>query len=147
MWDLKVSGSRPAAFRMLRQRQGERRIPHLALPGRPVAAMVAFSLFACPLLRRLAGRPPRKARYLRARLAAIPEDAQKSQRFFPVHLRFDGSGWEAIPTRDASLYGLSAAIGAHGFALLGHASDEAAADRLVRILMPPWQEMLEHDAY
>ena len=146
MWDLKVSGSRPAAFRMLRQDSAERVIAHLALPGRPVAAMLAFALFACPLLRRLSGRPPRKAQYLRARLAAMPEGAHKSQRFFPVRLRYRESAWEAVPTGDASLYGLAAAIGAHGFALLGQARVRPEGWRLVRVLLPPWQEMIGRDA-
>lgn len=146
MWNLKVRGSRPATFRLLRRPLGDRLIPHLALPGRPVAAMVAFSLFACPLLRRLSARPPRKARYLWARLAAIPQELQKSQRFLPVRLRFRESGWEAVPTGDASLYGLAAAIGAHGFALLGQASDEPAAGQLAQVLIPPWQEMVEDEA-
>ena len=146
MWNLKVRGRRPATFRMLRKRLGDRLIPHLALPGRPVAAMVAFSLFAFPLLQRLSGRPQRKAQYRRARLAAIPESVQKSQRFFPVRLRYRESRWEAVPTGDASLYGLAAAIGAHGFALLGQSRDEPAAGRLVRVLVPPWQEIVRYDA-
>jgi len=145
MWNLKVRGSRPATFRMLRAHPGGRLVPHLALPGRPVAAMVAFSLFAWPLLRRLSGRAPRKIHYLRARLAAMPEGEHKSQRFFPVYLRHRKSGWEAVPTGDASLYGLAAAIGAHGFALLGQARVEAT-ERLVRVLLPPWQETISHDA-
>ena len=146
MWDLKVRGSRPATFRLLRQPSGDRLIPHLALPGRPVAAMVAFSLFADPLLRHLSARRPRKARYLSARLAAIPQEIQKSQRFLPVRLRRCESGWEAVPTGDASLYGLAAAIGAHGFALLGQGSDEPAVGQPAQVLIPPWQEVVEGEA-
>lgn len=141
MWNMKVRGSRPATFRLLRDKPGHRVIPHLALPGRPVAAMVAFSLFAYPLLRRLSGHPPLGARYISARLVVAPGNASSRQRFFPVSLRYGAGGWEATPTGDAALYGLAAAVGAHGFAILGHDGDEPEVGQLTRVLLPPWRPL------
>jgi len=61
----------------------------------------------------------------------MPDDAHKSQRFFPVRLRYRDSAWEAVPTGDASLYGLAAAIGAHSAAVtrLAVRAARAGADR------------------
>lgn len=138
LWDLKGQSGRPTTFRLLRQTTGDRLVPHLALPGRPVAAMVAFSLFAYPLLRQLMGLPLRQARYQWARLTAFPESDRKAQRHLPVRLRAHGEDWEAVPTGDSSLYGLAAAVGAHGFALIEQSQVDAAGTRRVRVLIPPW---------
>ena len=40
LWDVPVRGSKPAAFRLLREATTDRLVPHLALPGRPIGAMV-----------------------------------------------------------------------------------------------------------
>jgi len=146
LWNLKVRGSRPAAFRVLHSAVGDRLVPHLALPGRPVAAIVAFLLFAYPLLRHLSARPRRTASCIAARLAAIPPDFGQAQRFLPVSLRRSGGGWEAVPTGDASLYGLAAAVGAHGFALVGPEFAEAAEGREVQVVIPPWHDRVMHEA-
>ena len=142
--DVKVRGSRPASFRLLRR--DDRLVPHLALPGRPVAATIAFCLLAWPLLRHLSARPPQRAASVRARLGAIPPGVRTFQRFLPVRLRRCGREWEAVPTRDASLYGLAAAVGAHGFALVGQEHGEVAAGRLVQVVVPPWLDTVAHDA-
>ena len=142
MRNVKVKGSRQPTFRLLRDHSGGRVIPHLALPGRSAAAIVAFSLFAYPLIRRLSGRPARKTQVRRARLVVVPESVHKSQRFFPVRLRRGKSGWEAVPTGDASLYGLAAAIAADGFVLLGQTHDEPVSGQRVSVLLLPWREAL-----
>ena len=46
---------KPLAFGAFRS--GERRIPHLGLPGNPVSSMVTFELFGRPAIQRMMGQP------------------------------------------------------------------------------------------
>jgi molybdopterin molybdotransferase len=52
-WQVAIKPGKPLAFGRLRQ--GETYIPLLGLPGNPVAAMVAFEVFARPAIQKLAG--------------------------------------------------------------------------------------------
>jgi len=142
LWDMKVRGSRPAMFRVLLDESAARAVPHLALPGRPIAAMVGFSLFGEPLLQRLAGASDPRARYLAARLVECPAPPGSRPRFFAVRLHRDHDGWHATPTGDASLYGLAAAAGADGFAMAAEdGRDPPAAGGVMRVLLPPWRSL------
>lgn len=138
LWDMKTGGSRPVAFRVLSRGSGGGLVPHLALSGRPIAASVAFALFGHSLIRHLAGLSRQLPRYAFARLrrAGLPD--LSSQRFLPVRLDSTAGELVAIPTGDPSLYGLKAALGAHGFALLPRANEKADANDPVRVLLSPW---------
>ena len=138
LWNTPVRGSKPAAFRLLRQPATGRLVPHLALPGRPIAAMVAFTLFAYPLLRRLSGRPPKRAHYRWARLAGDVAGTPGRHRYIPVRLERDGKRWDAVPTGEGLLYGLAATAETDGFAVLGRRDGALAEGRRVRVLLPPW---------
>jgi molybdopterin molybdotransferase len=138
LWKTPVRGSKPAAFRLLRQPTTGRLVPHLALPGRPIAAMVAFILFAYPLLRRLSGLPPSRPRYRWARLAAEIHGVPGRHRYVPVRLERRGKGWEAAPGGETALYGLAATAGSDGFAVLGRRTGGLGKGHRVRILLPPW---------
>lgn len=133
MWDRSSRGSRPVSFRMLRTARGPD-IPHLALPGRPVAAVVAFTLFGLPLLRRLAGYAELPPRYC---LATFADAVSTTQRFVPVKLERREDGVWAKAKSNFSLYGLCAAIDADGFALMPRPGEECSRNT-VRVLLPPW---------
>ncbi len=139
LWNARVRGSKPAAFRLLREVSTGRLVPHLALPGRPIAAMVGFILFAYPLLRRLAGLPPEEVRYRTARLAAGIDGRAGHHRYVPVRLERCSSGWEALPGGESSLYGLAATAGTDGFAVVGRRTGELAKGHRVRVILPPWR--------
>lgn len=140
MWQRRSSGSRPLSYRLLRRDEHGTQVPHLALAGRPIAASVAFALFAHPLLRHLAGHAVQLPRYVQARLVNLPPAARRVQRFVPVRLQSGAQELQALPTADATLYGLTAALGAHGFALLARGDDaEQDPEPLLRVLIAPWQ--------
>jgi molybdopterin molybdotransferase len=56
------------------------------LPGNPVSTMVTFELFARPALEALAGMPPRKLRFLSARLKSEIKTKTGLKRFLPAIL-------------------------------------------------------------
>lgn len=56
------------------------------LPGNPVSTMVTFELFARPVLEALAGMPPRKLTFLKARLKSEVKTKTGLRRFLPAVL-------------------------------------------------------------
>jgi len=139
LWNARVQGSKPAAFRLLREASSEHLVPHLALPGRPIAAMVGFILFAYPLLRHLAGLPPHEVRYRWARLAAGIDGTAGHHRYVPVRLERCSKGWEALPGGGSALYGLAATAGTDGFAVVGRRTGGLTKGHRVRVVVPPWR--------
>ncbi|MBA3533242.1 MAG: molybdopterin molybdotransferase MoeA [Ardenticatenales bacterium] len=55
-WQVAIKPGKPLAFGLLNHES--RRVPLLGLPGNPVAAMVAFHVFAQPAIRLMGGRVP-----------------------------------------------------------------------------------------
>ncbi|MCY4640355.1 MAG: molybdopterin molybdotransferase MoeA [Chloroflexi bacterium] len=57
-WTVRMRPGKPLAFGSFRQRHagGERRVPHLGLPGNPVSAMMTFELFGRAVLYTMLGR-------------------------------------------------------------------------------------------
>ncbi len=135
LWSMPVRGSKPAAFRLLQRPADGRPVPHLALPGRPIAAAVAFELFAQPLLRQLRGLPPGPPRFVWARLARGISGTPGKHRYVPVRLRRSGRSWLAHPTGEEAPYGLAGIVGADGFAVLGRRVGEVSAGRRVQVLI------------
>lgn len=54
LWTVNMRPGKPLAFGWLRA--GERRVPHLGLPGNPVSSMIGFELFGRPAVYKMAGR-------------------------------------------------------------------------------------------
>lgn len=74
-WQVAIKPGKPLAFGTLRAEWGD--VPLLGLPGNPVAAFVAFDVFARPAIRKMAGLRPLFRRRYRARLQ---EDVTNSGR-------------------------------------------------------------------
>lgn len=53
-WQVKMKPGKPLAFGMLNT--GDRKIPHIGLPGNPVSAMVAFEQFGRPAILKMLGK-------------------------------------------------------------------------------------------
>ena len=69
-WQVAIKPGKPLAFGLLNHtRNGEvAHVPLIGLPGNPVAAMVAFEVFARPAILKLAGQETLEKNKLRARL-------------------------------------------------------------------------------
>jgi molybdopterin molybdotransferase len=67
-WQVNIKPGKPLAFGMLQPRPEVRPIPLIGLPGNPVAAMVAFELFARPAILKLGGDQALEKKTIRAKL-------------------------------------------------------------------------------
>ncbi len=53
-WTVRMKPGKPLAFGLFRH--GERRVPHLGLPGNPVSSMITFAVFGRPAVLKMMGR-------------------------------------------------------------------------------------------
>ncbi len=67
-WTVRMKPGKPLAFGAFAS--GERRVPHIGLPGNPVSSMLTFELFGRPALFKMMG----KTRWQRPTVRAISED-------------------------------------------------------------------------
>jgi molybdopterin molybdotransferase len=67
-WTVRMRPGKPLAFGAFAS--GERRVPHIGLPGNPVSSMITFELFGRPALLKMMG----KSRWQRPTIRAISED-------------------------------------------------------------------------
>jgi molybdopterin molybdotransferase len=87
------------------------------LPGNPVSAMVAFTLFARPALAALQGADPRAPRVSAALDESVARHPAREQAV-RVRLRAGRDGWHAMPTGAQGSHMLSSMLGADGLALV-----------------------------
>jgi len=69
-WTVRMKPGKPLAFGAFRS--GDRRVPHIGLPGNPVSSMVTFELFGRPAIFKMMGRPPSAAQ--RPTVHAVAEE-------------------------------------------------------------------------
>ncbi|HZP25724.1 MAG TPA: gephyrin-like molybdotransferase Glp [Dehalococcoidia bacterium] len=67
-WTVAMKPGKPLAFGCFYD--GERRIPHIGLPGNPVSSMVAFEMFGRPAMLKMMG----KTNWERPRIKAVADD-------------------------------------------------------------------------
>ncbi len=139
LWNTPLRGSKPVALRLLREAGTQRLVPHLALPGRPIAATVAFILFAYPLLRHLSGFPAIAPAYVSARITMPIAGTAGHHRYIPTRLERRGKALHAVPQPESTLYGLAATAASHGFIVVGRRTGALSPGHRVRVLLPPWR--------
>ena len=98
-WQVGIKPGKPLAFGMLTHNR--RRIPLIGLPGNPVAAMVAFEVFARPAILKLAGQLSWEKTTL---TAILDEDVTNSGRrhYMRAYLYPDAEGYR-VTTRDSGV--------------------------------------------
>jgi molybdopterin molybdotransferase len=88
-WTVRMRPGKPLAFGTFPS--GDRRVPHIGLPGNPVSSMVSFELFGRPALYKMLGRTG----WERPRVKAICDEAIDNKalmRFFPRVLLSERDG-------------------------------------------------------
>lgn len=88
---VRIQPARPLAFGAFRG-PGGRDVPHLGLPGNPVAVMVAFELFARPAINLMMGKPPLDRRTVQATLDDPIRNRDARRVFARVVVYRDGAG-------------------------------------------------------
>ncbi|HXW00515.1 MAG TPA: gephyrin-like molybdotransferase Glp [Anaerolineae bacterium] len=90
-WQVAIKPGKPLAFGELRSRAEAGSVPLIGLPGNPVAAMVAFEVFARPAILKLAGQRSYKKPALQARLdEEVTNSGRRHYMRAFVHLDPDG---------------------------------------------------------
>lgn len=135
-WNNNGPGSRAQRARILTD--GNRFIPHLGLPGRPLAVVVSFYLFAYPMLRKLAGHNEINARICETRYLSKDQTAPR-QPFKPVTLTLDGGDLISAPISDRLSDSFAALLRADGIALFPTQKDSSDTDSTVPVLLMPWR--------
>ena len=84
-WTVRMKPGKPLAFGAFRS--GERRIPHLGLPGNPVSSMVTFELFGRPAIQRMMGLPIKPRPWSRPSLTHASPTSTTRAVLRPLHPR------------------------------------------------------------
>ncbi|MDM8529911.1 molybdopterin molybdotransferase MoeA [Anaerolineales bacterium HSG25] len=132
-WQVGIKPGKPLAFGYL-----EGGVPLLGLPGNPVAAMVAFEVFARPALLKLAGLSNWQPRTLQATLA---EDVTNSGRrhYMRAVVTETKAGYQ-VSTRDSGVRVqgsgiLTSMVWANGLVVVPESVTHLAAGELVTVWM------------
>lgn len=134
-WQVAIKPGRPMAFGQL-GRTGHT-IPLIGLPGNPVAAMVAFHVFAAPAIRQMAGRTPLHPT-LRATLAEAVTNRGARQHYMRAQTWQDEAGAWRVTTRssDVQVQGagiLTSMVWANCFAIVPEGTTQLNAGSEVAI--------------
>jgi molybdopterin molybdotransferase len=138
LWTVCMKPGKPSAFGVIRK--GEKKVPHLGLPGNPVSSMVTFEQFARPAILKMMGKnhlakPSVQAimendvintdgRRLFARVIVTTRDGQ-------YHARLTGPQGSGILTSMAK---------ANGLAIIPENTEGVKAGDLVQVQMLDWRE-------
>lgn len=135
-WTVNMRPGKPLAFGEFRS--GERRIPHIGLPGNPVSAVIAFEVFGRPAIQRMLGKAltPRPRAHA---VAAEPIGMVDGRRFYArCLLRREGDRLVASLAGSQSSGALSSLARANALAVVPEGSpDVQAGDTVDVILLQP----------
>jgi molybdopterin molybdotransferase len=136
-WQVAIKPGKPLAFGSLG------RVPLLGLPGNPVAAMVAFEVFARPAILKLGGHSRWEKPAVRA---AVDEDVHNSGRrhFMRARVRRAADGYH-VTTRGSGVQVqgsgiLSSLVWANGLVVVPEEVTFIQAGSLVDVWMLDWPE-------
>lgn len=134
-WQVAIKPGRPLAFGQL-ERNGHT-VPIIGLPGNPVAAMVAFHVFAAPAIRQMAGLPP----FVTASRAILNEEVTNRgarRHYMRARAWQETSGQWRVTTRGSGIQVqgagiLTSMVWANCFAIVPEGSTELSAGDEVAI--------------
>ena len=98
-WQVAIKPGKPLAFGLLQHQSTS--VPLIGLPGNPVAAMVAFEVFARPAILKLSGQPTWEQKTVQA---TLDEDVTNSGRrhYMRAFLYADEAGYR-VTTRGSGV--------------------------------------------
>lgn len=127
-WQVRMKPGRPVAFGTV----GD--TPILALPGNPVAAFVAFHLFARPALARMLGQTPEIPATIPVRLIHPVEIRGDQQTYLRARLRATTTGWEADTTLDQGTGNIVSLAAAHALVVIPEGTTAMSAGEIVQAI-------------
>lgn len=138
LWTICMKPGKPSAFGVIRN--GEKKVPHLGLPGNPVSSMVAFEQFARPVILKMMG----KRNLVKPSIQAIIEDDVKNtdgRRIFArVIVTKRGGQYHARLTGPQGSGILTSMAKANGLAIIPESTKGVKAGNIVEVQMLDWSE-------
>ena len=114
---------------------GPEEVPIVCLPGDPVAAQVAFEMFARPLIQRLAGAEPVFRPSVRANLTEPVSSPSGLREFRPVRVAERRGGGYTVAPLGTSSYTLTGLAEATGLMTIGENATRVPAGSTVDVLL------------
>ncbi|NQW16967.1 MAG: molybdopterin molybdotransferase MoeA [Chloroflexi bacterium] len=139
---VRIKPARPLAFGAL---TGEGRdIPHIGLPGNPVAVVVAFEVFARPAILAMSGHTSLEKSTIQATLDDPIRNPDHRRVFARVQVYADvkTGGYRAKLSGSQGSGVLTAAAAANGFAICPEDSDGLVSGDTATVQMLDWPEQL-----
>lgn len=128
-WQVRMRPGRPLAFGHLGG------IPHIGLPGNPVASMVAFELFARPAILKMGGKTQLYRLQVEAIFADEIENGDGRRNYLRVQVYREGGQFYAKLSGSQGAGVLSAMIHANGLAVIPDGVTQARPGDKLKVLM------------
>ena len=141
-WSVRMRPAKPLAFGLIRG-AGDRRVPHMGLPGNPVSAMVAFEEFTRPAILKMLGRKRLSRPTVQAVLEGAIRNFDGRRVYARVQVRRENGGYLAMPTGAQGSNILTSMSKANGLALCPEDMPVKEAGETVTVKMVDWNEEVD----
>jgi len=137
-WTVCMKPGKPLAFGVIRS--GEKKVPHLGLPGNPVSSMVTFEQFARPVILKMMG----KKNFTKPSIQAVIEDdvmnTDGRHIFARVIVTKQGGQYHASLIGPQGSGILTSMAKANGLAIIPENTKGVKAGDIVQVQMLDWSE-------
>jgi len=140
-WTVCMKPGKPLAFGVIKKTKGgEKKVPHLGLPGNPVSSMVTFEQFARPAILKMMGKKILAKPVIRAIIGDDVADTDGRRLFVRVSVTKRGGQYYASVTGPQGSGILTSMVKANGLAVIPENSKGVKAGDLVEVQMLDWGE-------
>jgi molybdopterin molybdotransferase len=140
-WTVCMKPGKPLAFGVIKKTKGgEKKVPHLGLPGNPVSSMVTFEQFARPAILKMMGKKILTKPVIRAIIEDDVVDTDGRRLFVRVNVTKRGGKYYASVTGPQGSGILTSMAKANGLAVIPENSEGVKAGDLVEVQMLDWGE-------
>ncbi len=142
LWTVCMKPGKPSAFGVLSKKEdgGERRVPHLGLPGNPVSSMVTFEQFARPAILKMMGKNNLAKPTIQALIEDDVDNTDGRRVYTRVIVTRRGGQYHARPTGPQGSGILTSMAKANGLAVIPENSKGVKAGDTVQVQMLDWSE-------
>jgi molybdopterin molybdotransferase len=138
---VRMKPGKPLAFGVLHL--GNRRVPHLGLPGNPVSSMITFELFARPAIDKMMGRPIRPRPTVRARSESLVKNTDMRRVYARVKVRKEGDEYVARATGPQGSGILTSMAQANGLMIVPEDAPAVNVGDEVTVHMLDWEQDIQ----
>jgi molybdopterin molybdotransferase len=142
LWTVCMKPGKPSAFGVLSKKEdeGDRKVPHLGLPGNPVSSMVTFEQFARPAILKMMGKHNLAKPTIQALIEDDVQNTDGRRVYTRVIVARRGGQYHARPTGPQGSGILTSMAKANGLAVIPENSKGVKAGDTVQVQMLDWRE-------